>query len=40
MSTEFVMQPNVPQFDLKADARAGWYDDRPEDGQVMQPVSH
>ncbi|MCX6031919.1 MAG: tRNA (N6-threonylcarbamoyladenosine(37)-N6)-methyltransferase TrmO [Chloroflexi bacterium] len=32
------IKPYVPEFDRKADARAGWYDNRPEDGQVMQPV--
>jgi tRNA (adenine37-N6)-methyltransferase len=32
------IKPYVPDFDLVADARAGWYDSRPDDGQVMQPV--
>ena len=32
------IKPYVPEFDCKADAQAGWYDDRPEDGQVMQPI--
>jgi tRNA (adenine37-N6)-methyltransferase len=33
------IKPYVPEFDSRADARAGWYDDRPEDGQVVQRVS-
>jgi tRNA-Thr(GGU) m(6)t(6)A37 methyltransferase TsaA len=32
------IKPYVPDFDLKTDARAGWYDDRPEDGRVAQVV--
>jgi tRNA-Thr(GGU) m(6)t(6)A37 methyltransferase TsaA len=32
------IKPYVPDFDLKADARAGWYDKRPEDGQEVQPI--
>jgi tRNA-Thr(GGU) m(6)t(6)A37 methyltransferase TsaA len=32
------IKPYVPDFDLKADAHAGWYDDRPEDGQMTQAV--
>jgi tRNA-Thr(GGU) m(6)t(6)A37 methyltransferase TsaA len=32
------IKPYVPDFDLKAEARAGWYDDRPDDGQVTQAV--
>jgi len=32
------IKPYVPDFDLKADARGGWYDERPEDGRVVQPV--
>jgi tRNA (adenine37-N6)-methyltransferase len=32
------IKPYVPEFDLKADARAGWYDDRPEDGHAVQAV--
>jgi len=33
------IKPYVPEFDSKADARIGWYEDRPEGGQVIQPIS-
>lgn len=33
------IKPYVPEFDARTDARAGWYDNRPEDGVVVQPVS-
>ena len=33
-----LIKPYVPEFDLKTDARAGWYDGRPEDGQTAQAV--
>jgi tRNA-Thr(GGU) m(6)t(6)A37 methyltransferase TsaA len=32
------IKPYVPEFDLKTDARAGWYDNRPEDGQTAASV--
>jgi tRNA-Thr(GGU) m(6)t(6)A37 methyltransferase TsaA len=32
------IKPYVPDFDLKLDARAGWYDDRQEHGQVTHAV--
>jgi len=32
------IKPYVPDFDLKAEARAGWYDDRPDNGRVTQAV--
>jgi tRNA (adenine37-N6)-methyltransferase len=33
------IKPYVPEFDSKADARAGWYEDRPEGGRIIQPIS-
>jgi tRNA-Thr(GGU) m(6)t(6)A37 methyltransferase TsaA len=32
------IKPYVPDFDLKPDARAGWYDQRSEDLPVMRAV--
>ncbi len=32
------IKPYVPDFDLKPDARAGWYGDRSGDGEVTRPV--
>jgi tRNA-Thr(GGU) m(6)t(6)A37 methyltransferase TsaA len=32
------IKPYVPDFDLKSDARAGWYEDRPEGGRTAQVV--
>ncbi|PKO23277.1 MAG: tRNA (N6-threonylcarbamoyladenosine(37)-N6)-methyltransferase TrmO [Chloroflexi bacterium HGW-Chloroflexi-1] len=32
------IKPYVPDFDFRADAHAGWYDNRPEEGQAVQVV--
>jgi len=32
------IKPYVPDFDCRADARSGWYDDRPEDEQLVQAI--
>jgi tRNA-Thr(GGU) m(6)t(6)A37 methyltransferase TsaA len=32
------IKPYVPAFDLVTDARSGWYENRPADGQVTQAV--
>jgi tRNA (adenine37-N6)-methyltransferase len=32
------IKPYVPEFDLMFEARAGWYDNRPEDGRTTAAV--
>jgi tRNA-Thr(GGU) m(6)t(6)A37 methyltransferase TsaA len=32
------IKPYVPEFDVKPDARAGWYENRPAGGRVTQVV--
>jgi tRNA (adenine37-N6)-methyltransferase len=34
----FDIKPYVPEFDLVNDARAGWYDRRPQDGETTAAV--
>ena len=37
------IKPYVPEFDARTDARAGWYDNRPErrrGGSAGQPLTH